>query len=259
MTNITEEKPIIIANWKMQLGVPESIELAKKIKKGIPKKAPEVVICPSFVSLTKVGDVLKGSNISLGAQDCFWEEKGTYTGEISATYLREVGCEYVIVGHSSRREHLNETDEMVHKKIKMALTSGLIPIVCVGETFEQRQQGATDTVLIQQTTKAFEGVDLGVDQQVIIAYEPIWAISPSPHEITPDQAVDLHQVIRQTLFDLFPSSLVKNNFRIIFGGSVDSNNAARFVSLENTSGVLVGGASLEVESFISIIKNTYTS
>jgi len=248
-------KPIIIANWKMKLGVPESIKLAREIKKGTSKKA-EVVICPSFVSLGEVAHILKNSNVKLGAQDCFWEKEGAFTGEVSASQLREAGCEFVIVGHSERRKYLKETDEMVHQKVKMALAAGLIPIICVGETFDQRQEGAKDYVLIQQTTKALEGISVGVDQSVIIAYEPVWVIGTG-QAVEPGEAETAHQVIRQSLFDLFPHSIVENNFQVVYGGSVDSKNVANFVSLENTTGVLVGGASLEAEEFISIIKNSY--
>ena len=248
-------KPIIIANWKMKLGLPESVDLAKAVKKKVSRK-DEVVICPSFVSLTEVAKVLKNSNIKLGAQDCFWEAQGAFTGEVSASYLKEAGCEFVILGHSERRKYLNETDEMVHRKVAMALSAGLVPIVCVGETFEQRQDGATDYILIQQTTRAFEGAKVGFNQRAIIAYEPVWVIGTG-QAINPDQAENAHQVIRQTLFDLFPESLVKNNFRIIYGGSVDAGNISRFTGLENTSGVLVGAASLNADDFAELLRSAY--
>ena len=252
---MAEQTPIIIANWKMKLGLPESLDLAKSVKKAATKKV-EIVICPSFVSLLAVGKILKGSGLKLGGQDCFWEKSGAYTGEISASELRQAGCEFVILGHSERRQNLGETDEIVHKKIKAALAGGLTPIICVGETFDQRQTGAKDYILIQQTTRALEGVDVRFDQRVIIAYEPVWVIG-SGHAIEPSEAAMSHQVIRQTLFDLFHQSIVKNNFSVIYGGSVDEKNINRFISLENTNGVLVGGASLNAEEFLSIIKNTY--
>src|SRR3989344_2103115 len=138
-----DQKPIIIGNWKMKLGVPESLDLAREIKKGATAKS-EIVVCPSFVSLSEVVKLLRHTEVAVGAQDCFWESFGAYTGEVSATYLKEVGCDFVIVGHSERRKYLGETDEMVHKKVKMALSAGLIPIVCVGETYEQRQDGSQD-------------------------------------------------------------------------------------------------------------------
>ncbi|MFA6254894.1 MAG: triose-phosphate isomerase [Patescibacteria group bacterium] len=248
------KKPIIIANWKMKLGLAQSQELAGAIKKKVAKDS-EVVICPSFPCLLEVGKILKGSNIKLGAQDCFWEAEGAYTGEVSAGQLRETGCDFVILGHSERRKYLQETDEIVHRKIRIALASGLTPIVCVGETFEQRQQGAQDYVLIRQTTRAFEGIDIG-KKEIIIAYEPVWVIGTG-QAISPAEAGSAHQVIRQTLFDIFPPDLVRNNFRIVYGGSVDHSNVSAFVNLENTSGVLVGGASLNTEEFISLINNSY--
>lgn len=248
-----DHKPIIIANWKMRLGVPESKELAQEVKKGATKKS-EIVLCPSFVSLTEVANILKQSDVKLGAQDCFWESHGSFTGEVSASYLREAGVEFVILGHSERRKYLAETDEMVHKKVKMALAANLVPIVCVGETFEQRQQGAQDYILIQQTTKALDGVEINPDQRMIIAYEPIWVIGTG-QAINPDQAALAEQVIRQTLLDLFPPTIVEENFSVIYGGSIDATNASSFMALEENHGFLVGGASLKAADFLAIIKN----
>ncbi|MDX9893160.1 MAG: triose-phosphate isomerase [Patescibacteria group bacterium] len=251
---MTKETKIVIANWKMKLGLPESLDLAKDLRAQKLRGDVEVTVCPSFVGLSEIGALLNKTKIKLGAQDCFWERQGAFTGEVSATYLREVGCSYVIVGHSERRQYLNETDEMVHKKIKMALAAGLTPIVCVGETFQQRQEGSQDYILINQTTKALEGIDVGLDQQVIIAYEPRWVIG-SGRAIDPSQAELAHQIIRQSLFDIFPSSLINNNFSIIYGGSVDGNNVSHFTSLDNTAGVLVGNASLDAKEFVKIIQN----
>lgn len=248
------QKPVIIANWKMKLSLAESADLAQEIKKDLDTEN-EIVICPSFISLLEVGKILKKSKIKLGAQNCFWESEGAYTGEVSAKQLKESGCEFVILGHSERRQYLKETDEMVHKKIRVALNFGLTPIVCVGETFEQRQDGAKDYVLIQQTIKAFEGIEIDSDQQIIIAYEPVWVIG-SGQAVEPKEAVSAHQVIRQSLFDLFPAVLVENNFRIIYGGSVDSSNVSDFTRLENTAGVLVGGASLKAKDFLALIQNS---
>lgn len=243
----------IIANWKMKLGIAESQRLATAIKR-VRTDGRDVVVCPSFTSLGEVAKVLKGGTIKIGAQDCFWEVDGAFTGEISAKQIKEVGCEYVLIGHSERRQFLNETDEMVHKKVRLALSEGLTPVVCVGETFDQRQNGAKDYVLIQQVTKAFEGVDINPNQHVIIAYEPVWVIG-SGQAIDPNEAGAAHLVIRQTMFDLFPPSLVKNNFHIIYGGSVNGDNVLNFTSLEHTDGVLVGSASLNAETFTAIIKN----
>lgn len=250
---MADRYPIVIGNWKMKLGIPESRELASAIKKINLNKA-EVVICPSFVSLTEVAKIVKHTDIALGAQDCFWESQGSFTGEVSAAYLKEAGCDFVILGHSERRKYLNETDEMVHRKVGMALSAGLVPIVCVGETFEQRHDGSKDYTLIQQTTKALEGVQIGPDQRVIIAYEPVWVIGTG-QAIEPAEAALSQQVIRQVLFDLFTPSMVKNNFSVIYGGSVDATNTFKLISLEENDGFLVGGASQSAEEFEAIIKN----
>lgn len=250
---MADQHPIVIGNWKMKLGIPESKELASAIKKINLTKA-EVVICPSFVSLTEVAKIVKHTDIALGAQDCFWESQGSFTGEVSATYLKEAGCDFVILGHSERRKYLNETDEMVHRKVGMALSAGLVPVVCVGETFEQRHDGSKDYTLIQQTTKALEGVQIGPDQRVIIAYEPVWVIGTG-QAIEPEEAALSQQVIRQVLFDLFTPSVVKNNFSVIYGGSVDATNTSQLISLEENDGFLVGAASQSAEEFEAIIKN----
>lgn len=250
---MADQHPIVIGNWKMKLGIPESKELASAIKKINLTKA-EVVICPSFVSLTEVAKIVKHADIALGAQDCFWESQGSFTGEVSATYLKEAGCDFVILGHSERRKYLNETDEMVHRKVGMALSAGLVPVVCVGETFEQRHDGSKDYTLIQQTTKALEGVQIGPDQRVIIAYEPVWVIGTG-QAIEPEEAALSQQVIRQVLFDLFTPSVVKNNFSVIYGGSVDATNTSQLISLEKNDGFLIGAASQSAEEFEAIIKN----
>jgi len=247
------KKPIIIANWKMKLGLNEAGGLAKELR-GVSLPGVELVLCPSFVSLQSVGEILRGSKLKLGAQDVFWETAGAYTGEISAPQLREIGCEFVIVGHSERRKYFQETDDNVHQKIKASLAEGLTPIVCVGETFEQRQQGATDYILIKQVTAALEGIEFRSDQQLIVAYEPVWVIGTG-QAIEPPEAQNAHRVIRQTLIDLFPLELVNDNTRIVYGGSVDSSNVSAFSQLENTDGVLVGGASLQADEFTDLIKN----
>ncbi|MFA6322440.1 MAG: triose-phosphate isomerase [Candidatus Buchananbacteria bacterium] len=249
MTN----NPIIIANWKMKLSLAETLALAKTLKMKADKKA-EVVVCPTFPALAETAKVLKGGRIKLGAQDCFWENSGSYTGEVSAPQLKEIGCQFVIIGHSERRKYLNETDEMIHAKTKAALEAGLTPIICVGETFEQRQEGAKDYVIIHQTTKALEGIEIKSHQQVIVAYEPVWVIG-SGQAVSPNAAQEVHDVIRQVLLDLFNLEVVSNNFRIVYGGSVDQTNVKDFLSLENTSGVLVGMASLRPSDFLPLIKN----
>ncbi|MFH1225834.1 MAG: triose-phosphate isomerase [bacterium] len=247
--------PIIIANWKMNLRAQERVNLVNQLKKELSSiKGAEIVLCPSFISLQEVGRLIKEANLKLGAQDIFWEEKGAYTGEVSPLMLEEMGCEYVIVGHSERRKYLGETEEMIHKKIRIVLKEKLTPILCIGETFEERQDGAKDYVIMRQMNSALEGIELIDGQKVIIAYEPVWVIG-SGQAVQPSEAGQTRDLIRQTLLDLFPIEIINNNFRIIYGGSVNSANVRQFLSEANMDGVLVGGASLKAEEFVGIVKN----
>jgi len=249
---------IIIANWKMSLSLEESVTLVKAIDERIEKlKESELVICPSFVFLDRIGQFLsnKKSKRKLGAQDIFWEEKGAYTGEISGKMLKEVGCEYVIIGHSERRGYLNETDEMVHQKVKTALDERLIPIICVGESFRERRSGQKDYVVIKQVNYALKGIEVVGSQKIIIAYEPVWVIG-SGQAVKPEEAEYTHQVIRQALLDLYSPDLIEKNFRIIYGGSVDGKNIKSFLQREMVDGVLVGGASIKVETFIALVNKS---
>ncbi len=245
-------KPLVIANWKMKLGPEDSHELAHDIADADTKNA-QVVLCPSFPSLLPVQEAIHGTSIALAAQDCFWERRGAYTGEVSVDDLVALGCQYVIVGHSERREHLGETNEQIHKKIRIALEAGLTPIVCVGETFDQRTSGARDYVLIEQVTTALQGIMLNTKEHVIVAYEPVWVIG-SGQAIDAPQAADAHRLIYQTVLDVLGETVASKNLRIVYGGSVDADNVASFLSLEHTSGVLVGSASLTAESLLAIVK-----
>lgn len=252
-------KTIFIANWKMNLSVAETTNLAVSIGERFEKndlKKAEIVLCPSFTSLFSLSDVLKKNNplnFRLGAQDVFWEEKGAYTGEISTKMLKEVGCDYVIVGHSERRQNLGETDEMVNRKVKVALEYDIVPIVCVGETFEERQKGIRDVVVDRQTAKALEGVELFGNKKIIIAYEPVWVIGTG-QAVDPEDAEHSHRMIREALLEIFSADIVEKHFQIIYGGSVDSGNIRDFLDKESIEGVLVGGASLKAEEFVKMIK-----
>ncbi|MEA3463754.1 MAG: triose-phosphate isomerase [Patescibacteria group bacterium] len=250
----TKQK-IIIANWKMKLTLAESLELTKKFKekfKGFQKG--DVVICPNFISLQKVKKILNGSLIKLGAQDVFWEEKGAYTGEISPGMLVEAGCEYVIVGHSERRKYLLENYEMIHSELKAVLnTEKLIPIVCIGESGDERKTDRRDFVLVDQLNQALSGIKILNDERIIIAYEPIWAIG-SGVAIEPAEAEYAHKIIKLTLNDIFGVKIVNNNFRIIYGGSINSKNVKDFANIENLDGLLVGGASLDADEFYKVAK-----
>lgn len=249
------EKKHIIANWKMSLGLDETIVLAKKFqKKFAGLKKGEVAICPMTLALSQVSKMLKGSQIKLGAQNVFWEEKGAYTGETSVNSLVEVGCQYVILGHSERRAYLLENYEMVHKKVKAAIrTERLIPIICIGESWKERKTERRDFVLVEQLWQALSGIDVFGDQQIIIAYEPIWAVGTGT-AIKPSEAEYAHKIIKLALNDMFGIQVVSKNFRVIYGGSINPKNVKGFVNLEDMDGFLVGSASLKVDEFFKVVK-----
>jgi triosephosphate isomerase len=246
---------IVIANWKMRFGLEESENLLKKMKTKFNKSSLEtVVICPGYLSLNEGRAILKSSGIKLGAQNVFWEDRGAYTGEVSPDHLREAGCEYVIIGHSERRKYLLENYEMIHQKLKAVLNiKGLVPVVCIGEEAVERKTEKRDFVLANQIQQSLGGINVFKNQQIVIAYEPIWAIG-SGVAIEPEEALYAHKIIRLNLNNLFGMKVVNNNFKIIYGGSIDSENAKKFVNLENIDGVLVGTASTDVEEFYKISK-----
>lgn len=250
------DKKIIIANWKMQLQVAQALELATELK-GLLATSPlltekQVVLCPDFLSLTTVAQVFKNSQVALGAQDGFYEEAGAYTGEVSLADLKTSGCQYVILGHSERRA-LGESDEIINKKVKAALNNGLIPIICVGETFNERKEGQTALVLMNQVHQALKGISLKANDQIIIAYEPVWVIGTG-QAISATEAFQAAAVIDQSLLDLFEGGH-EESVAIIYGGSVNPSNIKEFSSLQNIRGVLVGGASLNAQNFVELIKN----
>lgn len=250
------KKSIIIANWKMNLGVKASVDLAKAISEQrlVNNEQLEIVICPSFPAIASVSNSLHSApNIRLGAQDVFWEERGSFTGEVSALTLKELGCEYVVIGHSERRQYLGETNEMIHKKVKAALDAGLVPVLCVGENFDQRQGGQKDYVIMNQVDKALDGLDLETSDKIVIAYEPVWVIG-SGQAIDPTEAEQTHRLIKSVLRENYPDDSIENSFRIVYGGSVDKDNVAEFMRQETIDGVLVGGASLRADEFVGIIE-----
>lgn len=246
---------IVIANWKMKLSLAETSELAKKMKDKFKDfQGGDLAVCPNFISLIEVEKILKGSLLKLGAQDVFWEDKGAYTGEISPSMLKDAGCEYVIVGHSERRKYLLENYSMIHQDLKAVLNvEGLTPVICIGEDTEERKTDRRDFVLVDQLQQALGGINLLGDQEVIIAYEPIWAIG-SGVAIEPEEAEYAHKIIKIALRDMFGMKTVSNNFRIIYGGSISSKNVKEFANLEGVDGLLVGGASLDAEEFYKIAK-----
>ncbi len=254
-------KPIIVGNWKMQLGPNEALKLAsglRKNAKSMPLKKVDVVVCPEFVTITDIMDELEKLDIYVGAQDCDSEYKGARTGEVSAKSLWEIGCEYVIIGHSERRA-LGETDKEVNAKLNAALAVNLLPIVCVGESQEERNNGSAEVVVARQVTDALKNIHLGPDKELVIAYEPIWAIGTGK-TVEPDEANHMCQVIRQTLLDAADGndSYIKKDqlekIRTIYGGSANNKNAASFLEQEAVDGLLPGGASLKVDSFTKMVQ-----
>ncbi len=241
--------PIIAANWKMNALRADAIALGRAIRERSDGVAGvEKVVCPPFVFLYDVREVIAGSTIKLGAQNAHWEEKGAFTGEVSITQVAEA-AEYLIVGHSERRRYFGETDETVNRRVKSALAHGLKPIMCVGETLEQRQAGETGHVLLRQTLGGLDGVDVG--PEFIIAYEPVWAIGTglAADGGTAEEAI---AKIRATVRDV--AGGVADDVRILYGGSVTPENIAEFMSRDGIDGALVGGASLKVDAFAAIVE-----
>ncbi len=245
-------KRIIAGNWKMFKTVPEAVELAKAISGAVTKDCPtDVVLCPPFINLTVVSQVIAGSTVWLGSQNMHWEEKGAFTGEISAEMLKSAGCQFVILGHSERRQYFGETDATVNKKIKASQRVGLIPIVCVGETIDQRKAGATEKVIGEQVKGCFAEIPAEQAQNMVIAYEPVWAIGTGVVATT-EQAQEVHQFIRNLLAQMY-SGGVSDQMRIQYGGSMKPDNAAQLLAQPDIDGGLIGGASLDAKSFMQIV------
>lgn len=236
---------IIAGNWKMNKTPSEAVDLIRSLIPLVNDSDPDVVFCVPFVDIPYASEELKGTNIAVGAQNMHWEEKGAFTGEISADMLYELGVEYVIIGHSERRQYFAETDESVNKKVLAALDHELIPIVCCGETLEQRENGDTLDLVRGQIEKAFENVSAEDAAGIIIAYEPIWAIGTGK-VATKEQAEEVCAYIRLTIRDLYGEEIA-DSIRIQYGGSVNADNAGELFSMPDIDGALVGGASLKVD------------
>ncbi len=248
-------KTIIAANWKMNKTIQESISFVKTLKKLI-KSDVEIVICPMFTALEAVSKELKGTKIKLGAQNCYFEEKGAFTGEVSPVILKDIGCEYVILGHSERRKYFKETDDLINKKIKKALSCGLKSIVCVGELLEERENGMTNKVIEKQIKECLNGLTDKDMAGVVIAYEPVWAIGTGKNA-TPIQAEESHLFMRELIAKMFNKDIAKK-LRIQYGGSVTTENIKDLLLQEDVDGALVGGASLDSDNFSKIV-NGYGS
>jgi len=245
-------KIIIAGNWKMYKNVTEATELVNEFKDKVSSiKKTGIIVCPPATNLTTVYEIVKDTNIGVGAQNIHWEVQGAYTGENSADMIKSTGAEYVIIGHSERRQYFGETDEIVNNKLNTALDAGLKPIVCIGEILEERESGITKDVVKTQLTGALQGISTESMQNIILAYEPVWAIGTGK-TATPDQAQDVHSFIRSILNDLYGAST--SSLTVIqYGGSVKPENAEDLLSQPDIDGALVGGACLKADSFSEII------
>lgn len=246
---------IIAGNWKMNKTIGEAIELANGLKRELYRCADlDIVICTPFTALSEVSEVITDSNIGLGGQDLFWEEKGAYTGEVSSAMLKDAGCKYVIIGHSERRKYFGETNETVNKKLIAALKAELLPIVCVGERLEEREAGKAFEVVKDHVENSLKGIAKSDMLKITIAYEPVWAIGTGK-TATPKQAEEIHAHIRELIAKLYDSTIAAS-VRIQYGGSVTPDNIEDLIGMDNIDGALVGGASLKVDAFSSMIKKS---
>lgn len=244
-------RKVIAGNWKMNMLPNEAIKMIEELAPEVKDTQSEVILCVPFTDLFYALLTAQGTNIKIGAQNMHWEESGAYTGEVSAQMLKSIGVEYVIIGHSERRQYFNETDETVNKKIKAALNSGLKPIVCVGETLEERESGKAVELVTTQVRKALEGLTGSEIENIIIAYEPIWAIGTGK-TATSEDANNMIKEIRQEIRNIY-GQMVADGVIIQYGGSVKSSNSKELFETSDIDGALVGGASLKAEEFAKIV------
>ena len=252
-------RKLIAGNWKMNMTAAAGAKLIQDIRaqfecgcKGC-ANGPEVLVCPPFTTIAAVIEAAKGCCLNVGAQNIHWAEKGAYTGEISGDMLNELGVSYVIIGHSERRQYFGETDATVNQRVKAALAHNLKVIICVGESLEQRTAGVTNSIIEGQVTKALDGITAEQMANVVIAYEPIWAIGTG-QVATEEQAEEVHKAIRALLKKLYSCPCVADSTRILYGGSMNEKNAAGLLAQPDIDGGLIGGASLKPEAFATIIK-----
>ena len=243
--------PLIAGNWKLNKTVSEARELVTSMLPGLQGiSGVEKLLCPPFTALMAVAEMLKGKNIGLGGQNLYWEASGAYTGEISPTMLAEF-CQYVIIGHSERRAYFGESDQTVNQKVVAALAHNLTPVVCVGETLEENEANRAAEVVSRQVKDGLSGTKVSSGDDLVVAYEPVWAIGTGRAATPDDAVVIIRNVIRPTLSGLFGDG-VAQGVRVLYGGSVKPGNAADFFSLEDVDGALIGGASLKADDFIAI-------
>jgi triosephosphate isomerase len=248
-------KPFVAGNWKMNTDSHTGVELAENIASGSMEVAGQsvtVAVCPPFVYLQAVAKALSASSIAVGAQDIYFEPKGAFTGEISPSMLKDVGCSYCLCGHSERRHIIGESDELINKKVTAAIGGGLLPILCVGELLEERKASQTNDVVTRHVKEGLAGLSAEKLMAVTIAYEPVWAIGTGL-TATPQQAQEVHDFIRKLLGQMYDEKIAEE-IRILYGGSVKPNNAAELMGQKDIDGVLVGGASLKTNDFLAIIQ-----
>ena len=246
-------RKIIAGNWKMNNDLNSTISLISNLAKSLNNSENcEIIVCPPFTSLSEANAQIKNTAIKLGAQNMYFESEGAFTGEISAQMLKSVGCEFVILGHSERRAIFNESDSLINKKIKKAISSELKPIFCVGESLEQREKGVTKDIIKTQVTGGLKDISAEEIKTSIIAYEPVWAIGTGKNA-TPGQAQEVHEFIRSLIKEKY-SEEIADNMIIQYGGSVKPDNAKDLLSQKDIDGALVGGASLKADSFLGIIR-----
>jgi len=246
-------RPLVAGNWKMNKTVAEARDLVSTMRAKLDEVADVgKVLCPPFIAIPALAELLRNTGIGLGAQNLHWEEKGAFTGEVSAGMVKEF-CQYVIIGHSERRAYFGETDESVNKKLQAAMKAGLVPIVCVGETLEQYEAGTTSEVVRRQIMGGLAGVDSASAARIIVAYEPVWAIGTGKASSGENANVVHQQVIRPALSELFGAQTA-DAIRILYGGSVTAANASEFFAYPDIDGALVGGASLKPDEFVAITK-----
>ena len=245
-------KSLIAGNWKMNLLVADGVKLVNELKPLVAKASNvEIVVCPTFPALSAVGEAIKGSNIALGGQNCYTKTSGAFTGETSPQMLQDVGCTWVIIGHSERRQYFKESDAFLNEKLKFALAAGLKVMFCIGETLEEREGGKMNDVLSRQTLDGLDGLSEADFDNVAIAYEPVWAIGTGV-TASPEQAQEAHAYVRGLVRGKFGAA-VADKVRIQYGGSVKADNAAELMAKPDVDGALVGGAALKADSFAGIV------
>ena len=248
-------KPFVAGNWKMNTDSHSSVNLAENIASGAAEIAGQnvdIAVFPPFLYLESIIKTLGVSNIAVGAQDIYFEQNGAFTGEISVSMLKDIGCTYALCGHSERRHVIGETDELINKKVTAAISGGLLPVLCVGELLDERKASQTNEVVTRQVKRGLAGLSAEKISAVTIAYEPVWAIGTGL-TATPEQAQEAHELVRNLLAEMYDAQLAQE-IRILYGGSVKPDNAAELMQQQDVDGSLVGGASLKADDFLSIIR-----